>query len=160
MRMGTDAEAAKIPTTPVPTTIAAVSAFVRPRVLSNETRVKTAETTIWSIEGSLIAFQAKPDGDFYITLRDDAGNVMTAELPDPELEKECPWIKEITEARKAFTKASANYKKTAVGEDKKPPRVRIVGAGFFGRPEGGENPLIGLKNGFQLHPVTGFTPLP
>jgi hypothetical protein len=85
---------------------------------------------------------------------------MTAELPDPALVKGSPWYKEIAAARKAGSELVAARQKMPASDRRKPLRVRVTDAGYFGRLSPGDDEPAGLPNGFQLHPITGFALLP
>jgi len=82
-------------------------------------------------------------------VKDLSGKFLTAELPDPEEIPQSPFRQQIIAVRKTVT--SAFHPATKVQEFTVGKKLRLTGLGYFGRVDAKH----GLKNGLQLHPLTG-----
>lgn len=158
IRNGVDAGASGVSHTPKPTAISDLTKAARPTKLPPDTRVRSAETTLWQVEGDLVRYEQHDDGDIQFVLRDGkTGATLVCELPDPDEVRASPFLKEIAKARATFEKRFAPTKTTHTVAPKK-VHLRVAGLGYFGRISQAGKP--GLPNGAQLHPVTQVTVTP
>lgn len=127
-----------------------------------------AESQIFQILATLVAFKPEADQDYHLVIHDDAGNSMIVEIPDPSiLTAACRFLAEITAARQAFDakfglqmkqlQAAASLMTTS--PDQKPAPlmitnvdtpVKVTGVGYFD-PIHGQTGVA--PNGLELHPV-------
>lgn len=147
LKVGRDSEASKVPLTPKPTTIAALSAY------ANDTspyRVAPVETTVWRISAHLTDYKAEDDSDYHLVIRDAQGRSMIAELADPGCAQGSPWLRQITSVRSAFDAhlhATSSFRTTDIP-------VTVTGVGFFDFDHGQRGVA---PNAVELHPVLSIT---
>jgi hypothetical protein len=139
-----------------------------PQVTIDLPRQSGAESRIFQIKATLVAFKPEADQDYHLVIHDDAGNSMIVEIPDPSiLTPACRFTAEILTARQAFdAKFGLQIKQlqaaaalmTAQPDQKPPPLmitnvdtpVQVTGVGYFDEVHG----QTGVApNGLELHPV-------
>jgi hypothetical protein len=151
-----DPDVSKIRMKPVPTEIAHLLTFKRPAALPKKgtvpvkyraTRVAPVETTVYSIEGTVISACAEHDGDYRLIVADSKGNQVTCVMPEPDLAPKRSKISTLLDAARKVTahKFQLDFKPTDVSVP-----VKLSGIGYFGRLNSDANKS---PEGFQLHPV-------
>lgn len=162
VKTGTDPAAGRVNLNDVQsTTVAALTGFPVPSGFSQDAgRLEgSAEFTAWKVSATLVQYKQEADSDYHLVLRDNQGNTMIAEIPDPAcVHGTSPFLAGITKARAQFTAkyAPGDYWQTANVP------VVITGVGFFDTLHG----QTGVApNGIELHPVldiqfTGASPSP
>jgi hypothetical protein len=163
IKTGTDAGAKKIDLTkPTPTSIAALIALHAPSPIPPATRVASAETTVWVVDGILTDYKIEDnpktgDSDYHLVLKDPSSNeTMIVEIPAPGcVALSSPFKDDVASARTQFDAqftASGNFQSTNAP-------VRVTGIGMFDFPHGQRGYA---QNGIELHPVLDiqFSPEP
>lgn len=148
VKTGTDSAAAQVSMTPQDITIANLRALAVPAGFSQDAgRLPGAEMQAYTVQATLVSFKEEADSDYHLVLRDDQGNTMIAEIPDPAcVGSSSPWVQQITSARAAF---NAKYTPNGSMQPANVP-VTVTGVGFFDTIHG----QTGVApNGIELHPV-------
>ena len=151
VKTGTDADAQRVDlANPVAATIDALRSLPAPAMPSSNARVQPAETTLYALDATLVAYRLEGDSDYRMVIRDAAGNTMFAEIPDPAcVAASSPFAPAIRKTRNAFDArlgASSRYKTVNIP-------VHVSGIGFFDSSNG----LAGVApNAIELHPVLGI----
>jgi hypothetical protein len=142
VKLGLDAEAAKVEIAPTDTTIAELVALPVPR---HPMRRAPAELRTWRVSATLIAYKLEADSDYHLVVTDDHDRTMIVEIPSVECSAASPWAAAIATAR-------------AVMDNRRPGKklrhtsipVVVTGVGFFDKIHG----QVGVApNGIELHPV-------
>jgi hypothetical protein len=153
---------------PTDAKIADLIALPAPHVTLGLARQPGAESSVFQLTATLVAFKPEADQDYHLVIHDDAGNSMIVEIPDPSiLTPSCRFAAEITAARQAFDSQFGLQMKqlqaamalmTAQPGQKPPPLmitnvnvpVRVIGVGYFDEIHG----QTGVApNGLELHPI-------
>jgi hypothetical protein len=153
---------------PVDVKIPDITALPPPQVTMGLDRQPGAESTVYRITATLVAFKPEADQDYHLVIHDDAGNSMIVEIPDPTiLTPACRFSAEITAARQAFDakfglqikQLQAAMALMTASSDQQPPAlmitkvdtpVQVIGVGYFDAIHG----QTGVApNGLELHPV-------
>lgn len=155
VKTGVDLAAKPDLSSPIPATVKEMVAWQAPAVRPKDQRIQPVETTLWTVEATMIGYRHAEDGDFHLVLydiEDGVGRSMVAEIPDPTfVARRSPIRREIAAARRAFIRAGfspvlGRFKACSV-------RVRVTGLGFYDSRHGQE----GLApNGIEVHPVVRF----
>ena len=153
---GVDAGAAQVRTRPVPTTVARLLKFKRPKDLPGTGdlpiryrthRIAGVETVVWTVTGTVVNVTYERDGDYRLILGDAKGAVLTCVLPDPARAPKRGRFSAQIDAARAVVERKLHPAETP--RDVKVP-ARITGLGYFGRFNSDANKS---PEGFQLHPV-------
>lgn len=153
VKTATDAQASQVRAIPLPATIASLHSIPAPRPLPHDGRVAPAETTIYSVTATLVAYRLTPQGEIQLVLSDDQRRTIVATIPSPACAAGSGFLTEIAAARTAFER---RYAATAAFQEVW-KAVEVQGIGFFDYFQGQR----GLApNGLSLYPVTkiDFTP--
>lgn len=148
VKTGTDADARRVDLgNPVAATIDSLRSLPAPAKPPSNARVQPAETTVYTLDATVVAYRLEGDSDYRMVIRDAAGNTMFAEIPDPAcVASGSPFAPAIHKARIAFDArlaASSRYKTTKI-------HARVTGIGFFDSSSG----LADVApNAIELHPV-------
>jgi hypothetical protein len=153
VKTATDTQASQVRLNPVFASIESLRALPAPRPLPQDTRVSPAETTIYVVTATLIAYRLTAESEVELILADDLGRSVIASLPAPACATGSPFLSAITTAREAFER---KYQATGIFQDVRQP-VEVQGIGFFDFLQGtrGQAP-----NGIALHPVTSINFFP
>ena len=130
------------------TTVGALGALAAP--VAPGSRVKGAETTLWTVHATLTAYKREADSDYHLALVDDQGSTMIAELVDPHCLGGDRWAAQITAVRAGFDRrftVGSRYRTTSVP-------VTLSGIGFFDKAHGQRGMA---PNAIELHPVLALT---
>jgi IPT/TIG domain len=156
VKTGTDADAGLVNAgATTPTTIATMRSYAHPATLPANNRIQPQETTVYSIDATLIEYKLETDSDYHLVIQDASGNTMITEIPDPACAAGSLFIASIQSSRGEFDSmfnATGTFKTTSL-------RVRVRGVGFFDFLHG----QTGVApNGIELHPVLDilFNPPP
>lgn len=161
-----DADIAAINLAPTLTTVREMWKVARPGNMPltypvpayQRNRAAGPETTVWQIEGTIIAYKWEKDGDFHIVLQDKAhGETMIVEAPEtgsgsdglPFMGGGCPApLRARIEAARA-TLATKLHPSPGL----KPASIpaRITGVGFFDVLHGQTG--VATTNAIELHPI-------
>ncbi len=153
IKTGVDPDALKVSLTNInKITIAQMINFPYPNKesLTDIARSEPYETNIYKIEATLVKYKEDTDKDYQLVLKDRAGNIMIAKIPDPScVGKDSPFLENILNSRKDF---DLKYRSSAAFKNVN-SHVEITGVGFFGL-----NPdtSTGAKNAFEIHPITAI----
>ena len=89
-----DDDIANVVQTIVPSTVLDLGSLPRPDVWADSStdppaplqthRVQATETAIWKVPATVIALKMESDGDYHLVLQDSSGNMMVAEVPNPD----------------------------------------------------------------------------
>jgi hypothetical protein len=150
VKTATDPGAASIGNVVHATTIAALTALRAPSVLPARSRIAPTETTIFSVQATLIGFKLEADSDYHLVLR-TGDKTMIAEIPDPPCAKGSPLLGGIETARAQF---DARFRPSAVHFTYVAVPVTVTGVGFFDFNHGQDGVA---PNAIELHPVLSVT---
>jgi hypothetical protein len=152
LKTGTDADAGRInQSSTTPTTIATQDAIPAPSTLPSNNRISPVETTVYSIDATIIAYALEADSDYHIVVRDGNGHTMITEIPDPAcVGASSPFTAAIQRSRSTF---DARFRASTTFQTANVP-VRIRGVGFWDTVHG-QNGVA--PNGIELHPVLGIS---
>ena len=148
IKTGTDAGAPNINTSTISsTTIASLVSLSQPSSLPRNTRLSPTETTVFSIDATLVGYKFESDSDYHLVIADASGNTMIVEIPSPNCVGDTsPFSQAITQARAQFDAqftASDHFVNVNVP-------IKVTGVGFFDTIHG----QTGVApNGIELHPV-------
>lgn len=147
VKTGTDPDAPGISFISQPTTIATMRSWTPPSPIPLNNRVSPYETTVWTMNATLLEYKFEDDSDYHLVLRDESGNTLIAEIPHPGcVGAGSPFAAAITNARMKFNAmftASTSFQFANVP-------VQITGVGMFDFLHG----QTGVApNGIELHPV-------
>jgi hypothetical protein len=148
VKTGTDAQAKLVNlNSATPTTIASLRALPTPKTLPANSRIQPTETTVFTVNATLVEFALENDSDYHVVISDANGNTMITEIPKPScVGAGSPFASDISTARAAF---DARFMVTT-GFQKANIPVQITGVGFFDSLHG----QAGVApNGIELHPV-------
>jgi len=155
IKTGADPDAALVSPNVVQTTIEDLVEFPAPGSRDpqyQDHRFKPVETTIYRVEGILIASREEISGDYHLILQGATGATMIAAAPNPDPKFVSPssrWVKEIVAVRKAIEdrlNPTSRFADTNL-------RVRVTGLGYFDTPHHARGEA---KNAVQLHPIIGI----
>lgn len=150
VKVGTDPTAKLISPVIHRTTVAHLDSLIAPQVLPQDARATTAETEIFRVHATLVAFKLEPDSDYHLILR-SGGKTMIAEIPDPPCAKGSPLLGGIETARSEFdarfTPSPDHFTDVSVP-------VTVTGVGFFDFEHGQDGVA---PNAIELHPVLSIT---
>lgn len=147
VKTGTDPDAPSISFVSQPNTIATMRSWTPPSPIPMNSRVAPFETTVWTINATLFEYKFEDDSDYHLVLRDDSGNTIIAEIPNPGcVGSGSPFAALIANARIKFNAmftASTSFKIANVP-------VQITGPAMFDFIHG----QTGVApNGIEIHPV-------
>src|SRR5438046_354035 len=84
VKTGTDADATLGNViSPTSSTIATLPSIPAPATLPDNNRVQATETTLWTLNATLMKFVLAYDSDYHMVLMDSVGRTMIAEIPSP-----------------------------------------------------------------------------
>lgn len=156
VKTGTDADARLVNLTPQPTTIAAMRSWSPNGPIPSNNRIAPYETTVWTINATLVEYKLEDDSDYHIVVKDDAGNTIITEIPAFGcVGSSSPFAAYVENARQKF---DAMFTPTTSFQFAKVP-IQITGVGMFDFLHG----QTGVApNGVELHPVLdiSFTSAP
>jgi hypothetical protein len=153
VKTATDAQAADIRLAPILTTIDVLHTIPAPRPLPQDGRVAPAETSIYAVTATLIAYARTPQNEIHLVLSDEARRTIIAKIPAPECVTGSRLASDIVRPRTAFER---QFAVSEIFTEVRQP-VEVQGVGFFDFFQGQR----GLApNAISLHPVTSidFTP--
>jgi hypothetical protein len=148
VKTGTDANARLVNlNSAIPTTIGSLRALPTPKTLPASTRIQPTETTVFTLNATLVEFALENDSDYHVVIADANGNTMITEIPAPKcVGAASPFASDISAARAAF---DGRFVVTTSFQKANIP-VQITGVGFFDSLHG----QAGVApNGIELHPV-------
>lgn len=148
VKTGTDRDAGLVDVAhAVHASIGALASMPPPAELSDDSRVRPIETTVYTVDAMLVAYKRESDHDYHLVLRSTQGRTIIAEIPAPAcVGAGSPFAAGIRKARAAFDArlaATTRFKRVAIP-------VRVTGVGFFDfdHRQRGVAP-----NAIELHPV-------
>lgn len=147
VKTGTDASAGSVDlSSTTTTTVSAMRGYPAPASLPSSGRLSPQETTVYSIDATLIEYKLETDSDYHLVIQDASGT-MIVEIPDPGcVGGSSPFLAGIQNARSEF---DASYTPGGSFHFVSVP-VRVKGVGFFDYLHG----QTGVApNGIELHPV-------
>jgi len=148
VKTGTDADIGLVNlNTSTATTIAALRALAQPSSLPANNRIQPTETTVFTLNATLMQYKLESDSDYHLVLQDGSGNTMIVEIPSPNcVGAGSPFGPGITNARNEF---DARYTATTSFQTANIP-VAVKGVGFFDFLHG----QTGVApNGIELHAI-------
>src|SRR5262249_10529724 len=148
VKTGTDPDAGLVSLVSAsPTTISTLRSLTAPSPIPSNSRVAPTETTLWTLNATLIKYKLEADSDYHLVLQDTAGNTMIAEIPLPScVGSGSPFATGVSHARAQF---DARFTVTSSFKTTSTP-VQITGVGMFDVLHG----QTGVApNGIELHPV-------
>lgn len=129
-----------------PTTVSRLDALTPPGALPSRSRVRLVESTVYTLDATLLRYKQEADSDYHLVLT-DGQNTMIAEIPAAYCTgSNSPFLPGIRRARYQFSqhyRVENRFKYTRA-------RVRITGVGFFDFPHGQSGVA---PNAIELHPV-------
>ena len=151
VKTGSDSSRYRVSTTMTAATVAYLGSRPKPSSYPSNSHPVLYELKTWRLTATLTQYRIKSDGDIHAVIRDAAGHRMIAELPYPAcVPASSRWKAAISKARTAFQSrfpASTSWRYVH-------RTVTLQGLGMFDVLHG----QTGVApNGFELHPVTGFT---
>src|SRR5262249_8134902 len=126
VKVGRDADSAKVNLTPKQTTIAEMTRWPRPSKTLRSSRVGI-ELQVWTVQCRLKKFTLATDQDIHMQLIDESGNSIVAEIPDPALSGGSRFKSEITQVRNEFLK---RYRVNSSWQIVNDP-ITVTGVGFW-----------------------------
>lgn len=153
VRTATDADAAQVRPIPLPAQIESLHMIPASRPLPQDRRIAPAETTIYSVIATLVAYRLTPESDIQLVLADDARRTIIATIPAVACAAGSRFQPQIADARASFER---RYAPTDEWQEVR-RAVEVQGVGFFDFFQGQRGIA---PNGLGLHPVTAidFTP--
>jgi hypothetical protein len=148
VKTGTDSAATSIDlSTASPTTIGSLVVVTAPQPIPASSRVSPTETTLWTLNATLVEFKLENDSDYHLVLSDESGNTMIAEIPSPNcVDASSPFASAIAQARSQF---DARFSVTSSFQQVNLP-VQVTGIGMFDFLHG----QTGVApNAIELHPI-------
>ena len=147
VKTGTDPDSASVSFVSQPATIATMRSWAPPSPIPSNNRVAPFETTVWTINATLLEYKFEDDSDYHIVLQDAAGNTIIGEIPNPGcVGSGSPFAASIISARLKFNAmftASSSFQFTNV-------QVQVTGVAMFDFLHG----QTGVApNGIELHPI-------
>ncbi len=147
VKTGTDAGAPSINQRyHFPTTVSRLDALTPPGALPARSRVRPVESTVYTLDATLLRYKQEADSDFHLVLS-DGQHTMIAEIPAAYCTgSNSPFLSGIRTARYQFSqhyRVETRFKYTHA-------HVRITGVGFFDFPHGQSGVA---PNAIELHPV-------
>lgn len=144
VKVATDADAGKINTTPIDSSVGAMRKLKVGMITPNTSR-QPLEQKVYRIHATLTFAKAEADSDYHLVIRDAAGT-MIVESPSPSCAKGSLFLQQITDVRKAI---DAKVTVTATAKKLSYP-VTVTGVAFqdFLHGQTGVSP-----NGMELHPL-------
>jgi hypothetical protein len=147
VKTGTDPDAPGISFVSQPTTIGTMRSWTPPSPIPMNSRFAPYETTVWTVNATLFEYKFEDDSDYHLVLRDESGNTIIAEIPNPGcVGSGSPFAALIANARIKFNAmftASTSFKVANVP-------VQITGPAMFDFLHG----QTGVApNGIEIHPV-------
>jgi hypothetical protein len=156
VKTGTDADASLVNLTPQSTTIATMRSWTAPATIPSNNRVTPYETTVWTVNATLVEYKLEDDSDYHIVIKDDDGNTIITEIPASGcVGSSSPFAPYIANARAKF---NAMFTPTTSFQFANVP-LQITGVGMFDFLHG----QTGVApNGIELHPILdiSFTTAP
>jgi hypothetical protein len=148
VKTGTDSGATSIDlNSSSATTISSLVAESAPQPIPVNSRVQPTETTVWTVDATLLEFKRENDSDYHLVLSDGAGNTMIAEIPSPTcVGAGSPFASAIAQARSQF---DATFTVGSSFQQANVP-VQVTGVGMFDFLHGATG---AAPNGVELHPV-------
>ena len=55
--------------------------WTAPSGIPSNNRVAPYETTVWTVNATLVEYKLEDDSDYHIVIKDDAGNTIITEIP-------------------------------------------------------------------------------
>jgi hypothetical protein len=148
VKTGTDSAAASIDLNSVsPTTIGSLVALNAPQPIPPTSRVSPTETTVWTLNATLVEVKVENDSDYHLVLSDAAGNTMIGEIPSPNcVDASSPFAAAIAQVRSEF---DAKFNVGSSFQSINMP-IQVAGVGMFDFLHG----QTGVApNGIELHPI-------
>jgi len=121
-----------------------IAKLPRPSRLKRDAREVPFEATVWRVRAEVVEVKARPDGDFYLVLRDGVDQIV-AEAPNQKACSGSVLSRQMDEARDAIGSALHPQE---LGRDLN-MQVEVTGIGFFGTAPKGQN-------GARIMPILGF----
>lgn len=149
VKTATDPMASQINLTPQDTTIKDLVANKAPSTLGE--RVGPFEMTTWRLSGTVETIEKKKDGDFYMVLRGDDGEMTVVEVPDPDTMKGAPMEGDVRKTREALEN---EFHPTSDKQDVN-KKATITGVGFYGWGNSGSKKGSSGYSGSRLMPGMG-----
>jgi len=129
-----------------PTTISRLDALTPPGALPARSRVRPVESTVYTLDATLLRYKQEADSDYHLVLS-DGQNTMIAEIPAAYCTgANSPFLSGIRTARYQFSQhysVENRFKYTHA-------HVRITGVGFFDFSHGQSGVA---PNAIELHPM-------
>jgi PKD repeat protein len=151
VKTGTDADAGLVNlSSPQTNDIVTLRSWPAPSTIPLNNRVSPYETTMWVLNATLVEYKLENDSDYHLVIKDDSGNTMIAEIPDPAcVGSGSPFGADIQSARAQF---DAKYSATTSFHTANIP-VQLTGVAMFDFLHG----QTGVApNGIELHPTLGI----
>jgi hypothetical protein len=148
VKTGTDADAGMVDlSTSQATTVTTMRSWTAPGTIPSNNRVAPYETTVWTINATLVEYKLESDSDYHIVISDNSGNTMVTEIAYPGcVGPGSPFAAGIANARAKF---DAVFTPTGSFQFANVP-VQITGVGMFDLQHG----QTGVApNGIELHPI-------
>jgi hypothetical protein len=147
VKTGTDPDSPSISFVSQPTAIATMRSWTPPSPIPSNNRVSPFETTVWTINATLLEYKFEDDSDYHIVLQDASGNTIIGEIPNPGcVGSGSPFAASIINARLKFNAmftASTSFQFANVP-------VQVTGVAMFDFLHG----QTGVApNGIELHPI-------
>ena len=151
VKTGTDADAALVSLSPQSTTVATMRSWPAPGTIPANNRVSPYETSVWTVNATLVEYKLEDDSDYHIVIKDDAGNTMVTEIPYSGcVGSASPFAASIANARAKF---DAAFTATGSFQFANVP-VQVTGPGMFDFLHG----QTGVApNGIEIHPILDIT---
>lgn len=148
VKTGTDTDAGAVNlSSPFPTTVGDLIGLNKPTQLPPTSRIQPTETTLWTINATLVTFKSEGDSDYHLVISDDTGKTMIAEIPDPAcVGSASPFATGIATARNQF---NARFTPSGSFQDVDVP-VQVTGVAMFDFLHGQRGVA---PNGIEIHPV-------
>lgn len=148
IKTGTDGDARSINTRAVvPTSIYHLRGLPAQSNLPLHSRIRPTETTVFSIDATLMRIKMESDSDYHLILSDSGGRTMIAEIPAPQcVGSSSPFLPSLRYVRRkvdSLYHPGSSWLRPNV-------HVHITGVGFFDFLHGQSGVA---PNAIELHPV-------
>lgn len=152
VKLGLDADVARVVPHPVAASIADLALSPRPGKTPEDRRAGETELTVYTVRATVAGYKLEADGDYHIVLADEHGRTMIVEIPRPSCAASGRWGSQVAAARAGFEQLLADRHLPRPSAKLHATRlpIDVTGVGFFDKIHGQSGVA---RNGIELHPV-------
>lgn len=149
----TDPEAGQVNLVPKLATVEELAALPVPAEFGRDAERLEPELQVYTVAATLVEFKEEADNDIHLVIQGESGQLMIAEMPDPECAQGSRVLPQISRARVQFVDRFGQPSRTSWNQVDAP--IRVTGVLFFDVPHGQRGVA---PNAVELHPVVDIGP--